>query len=113
MEERSMTPLETIRDQLNWRGPSGKPPGHVVLKREVAEELLQYIEQLRSTVPPEAKLAKRPVAFLVLSPGGDKHTFFDEATANSYAGGWGVEVQGLYVRDGTPNVLEGDSNAQT
>lgn len=38
-----LKPVEVIKEikrQLDWRGPSGKPQGHIVLTREQAEALL-------------------------------------------------------------------------
>ena len=36
--------LDELRDQLAWRGPTGKRMGHVVLPREMAEVLLKEME---------------------------------------------------------------------
>ena len=38
--------VDEITDQLNWLGPSGNRMGHVVLPREMAEELAKWIEEL-------------------------------------------------------------------
>ena len=32
--------LLNIKEQLDWRGPSGRPQGHVVLEREAAHVLI-------------------------------------------------------------------------
>lgn len=34
------TPLNKILDSLEWRGPSGRAMGHVILKRAEAQQLL-------------------------------------------------------------------------
>lgn len=34
------TPLNKILDALEWRGPTGRAMGHVILKRAEAQELL-------------------------------------------------------------------------
>jgi hypothetical protein len=33
--------LKVVQQQLDWRGPTGKAQGHVVLTREQAEALVQ------------------------------------------------------------------------
>jgi hypothetical protein len=42
-----MSAEDKIRNSLAWRGPSGKPMGHVVVTREQAEELLREIDRYR------------------------------------------------------------------
>jgi hypothetical protein len=36
--------IDHIRWQLDWRGPSGRKQGHIVLKHEEAEVLLAELE---------------------------------------------------------------------
>jgi len=45
-----MTVVENIERQLEWRGPTGRSLGHVVLERADAERLLQEIYDLRRYV---------------------------------------------------------------
>ncbi len=45
--------LKVIKQQLDWRGPSGKAQGHIVLTREQAEALAQ-LPQLLSLAIDEA-----------------------------------------------------------
>jgi hypothetical protein len=42
-----MSAEDKIKSSLAWRGPSGKPMGHVVVTREQGEELLREIERYR------------------------------------------------------------------
>jgi hypothetical protein len=37
--------MERIREQLDWRGPTGKVLGHVVLSRADAEILMRAYQQ--------------------------------------------------------------------
>ena len=45
-----MTGLEKLRADLDWRTPSGKPQGYVVLERGQAQEVLHQIEALQAAV---------------------------------------------------------------
>jgi hypothetical protein len=45
--------LKVINQQLDWRGPSGKAQGHIVLTREQAE-VLAHLPQLLSLAIDEA-----------------------------------------------------------
>jgi hypothetical protein len=45
--------LKVIKQQLDWRGPSGKAQGHIVLTREQAE-VLAHLPQLLSLAIDEA-----------------------------------------------------------
>lgn len=38
-------PIRRIEDQLAWRGPSGRPMGHIVLQRSEAERLLDKVNR--------------------------------------------------------------------
>lgn len=42
--------LSALAEQLDWRGPSGRPLGHIVLPREQAQILLDYIMDLDALV---------------------------------------------------------------
>ena len=46
IERAGKAALAKITEQLAWRGPNGKTMGHVVLKREVADALQKYIDDL-------------------------------------------------------------------
>jgi hypothetical protein len=37
--------LAEIEEQLAWRGPSGKPLGHVVIERAKMERFLAWVEE--------------------------------------------------------------------
>ena len=38
--------LKKIKDDLAWRGPTGKPLGHVVLSRNDAEYLMRVVTMI-------------------------------------------------------------------
>lgn len=44
MTERDQA-IAKIRHELDWRGPTGKTMGHVVMERKLAEALLKWIDE--------------------------------------------------------------------
>jgi len=50
--------LDTIREQLEWRGPNGGKMGHVVIPREIAEAMLAYKLPCDVQVPPNTIIRK-------------------------------------------------------
>lgn len=47
MKKTTATALEEIKRQLDWRGPTGKMQGHIVIRREEAEALWEEFGKLR------------------------------------------------------------------
>ena len=46
MNEKQLQAIEKLRSDLMWRGrESGKAMGHIVMPRDLAQELLSWIEQ--------------------------------------------------------------------
>jgi hypothetical protein len=53
-----MTPEDVaaeIKRQLDWKGATGRPAGHVVIKRNDALVLIEAIKQLPKPPPEEKK----------------------------------------------------------
>jgi len=50
VERAGKAALDKVTEQLEWRGPNGWKAGHVVLKREVAEAIGKYFNQLVETI---------------------------------------------------------------
>lgn len=50
--------IKNMQKQLDWRGPTGKPQGHIVVTREEAKSLLLEIDRILDR---SEKLASRVV----------------------------------------------------
>ena len=54
VERAGKAALDKITEQLEWRGPNGKQMGHIVLKRELAQSIVAYIQALEAATDSEA-----------------------------------------------------------